>query len=35
MQELNARIDVKGEEPAAVTADWLGKQGFLGGAAGA
>jgi osmoprotectant transport system substrate-binding protein len=29
MQQLNARIDVEGEEPEKVTADWLGKQGFL------
>jgi osmoprotectant transport system substrate-binding protein len=30
MQQLNAKVDVDGEEPAKVSADWLGKQGFLG-----
>ncbi|MEV4110650.1 glycine betaine ABC transporter substrate-binding protein [Nonomuraea sp. NPDC049695] len=30
MQRLNARIDVDGEEPGKVSADWLGKEGFLG-----
>ncbi|MEV0390267.1 glycine betaine ABC transporter substrate-binding protein [Nonomuraea sp. NPDC050643] len=30
MQRLNARVDVEGEEPAKVSADWLGEQGFLG-----
>ncbi|GAA3590967.1 glycine betaine ABC transporter substrate-binding protein [Nonomuraea rosea] len=33
MQQLNAKVDVDGEEPAKVSADWLGKQGFLGDAA--
>ncbi|MEV4086538.1 glycine betaine ABC transporter substrate-binding protein [Nonomuraea fuscirosea] len=30
MQQLNARVDVEGEEPGKVSADWLGKQGLLG-----
>ncbi len=29
MQGLNARVDVNGEEPAAVASDWLTKNGFL------
>ncbi|GAA3430308.1 glycine betaine ABC transporter substrate-binding protein [Streptosporangium sandarakinum] len=33
MQKLNERVDVEGEEPAKVSADWLGRQGFLGGKA--
>ncbi|MGW3349796.1 glycine betaine ABC transporter substrate-binding protein [Nonomuraea rubra] len=31
MRQLNARVDVEGEEPGKVSADWLGEQGFLGG----
>ncbi|MEZ7123983.1 glycine betaine ABC transporter substrate-binding protein [Nonomuraea sp. AD125B] len=30
MQRLNARVDVEGEEPGKVSADWLREQGFLG-----
>ncbi|MFI6928593.1 glycine betaine ABC transporter substrate-binding protein [Nonomuraea spiralis] len=30
MQQLNARVDVEGQEPAKVSADWLNKQGLLG-----
>lgn len=30
MQQLNARVDVNGEEPSTIAADWLGKQGLLG-----
>ncbi|WP_326821945.1 glycine betaine ABC transporter substrate-binding protein [Streptosporangium sp. NBC_01639] len=33
MQKLNARVDVDGEEPGKVSADWLDKSGFLGGGA--
>jgi osmoprotectant transport system substrate-binding protein len=29
MIELNARIDVDGEEPVAVAQNWLTEQGFL------
>ncbi|PZG18516.1 glycine betaine ABC transporter substrate-binding protein [Nonomuraea aridisoli] len=30
MQKLNARVDVEGQEPATVSAEWLQEQGFLG-----
>ncbi|TDD44042.1 glycine betaine ABC transporter substrate-binding protein [Nonomuraea terrae] len=33
MQKLNARVDVEGQEPATVSAEWLGEQGFLGSSA--
>ncbi|MEO0563850.1 MAG: glycine betaine ABC transporter substrate-binding protein [Chloroflexota bacterium] len=31
LQTLNARVEVDGEDPAAVAADWLTEQGFIGG----
>ncbi|MFI7611265.1 glycine betaine ABC transporter substrate-binding protein [Nonomuraea terrae] len=33
MQKLNARVDVEGQEPATVSAEWLDEQGFLGSSA--
>lgn len=31
LQTLNARVEVDGEDPAAVATDWLTEQGFIGG----
>jgi osmoprotectant transport system substrate-binding protein len=30
LQELNGKVDIKGEEPAKVAQDWLQSKGFIG-----